>query len=188
MSDRNRKDVIIKAALAIITSDGAGKLSFDTLAERTGFTKSGILYHFPTKHALLQALVNYAYAPFFVLYARLVTDQQPHAGRTVLGYIRALNEGCGEGADTYAAVTAIVSEQPVLLDVHRNLYRTVRQDIIADGGDFAEQWAIIATLDGLWFDDMARLYSITSQERQQIVDHCLRQAHQLTGQPADVRL
>lgn len=49
---------ILRAADAIATESGAGMVSLDAVAERAGISKGGLLYHFPTKGKLLQALVE----------------------------------------------------------------------------------------------------------------------------------
>lgn len=49
---------ILRAADAIATENGAGMVSLDAVAERAGISKGGLLYHFPSKGRLLQALVE----------------------------------------------------------------------------------------------------------------------------------
>lgn len=52
------RERILRAADAIATESGAGMVSLDAVAARAGISKGGLLYHFPTKSALLQALVQ----------------------------------------------------------------------------------------------------------------------------------
>ena len=37
---------------------GSGRLTLDAVAERAGLSKGGLLYNFPTKEALLQAMIQ----------------------------------------------------------------------------------------------------------------------------------
>lgn len=55
LSTRER---ILRAADAIATESGAGTVSLDAVAARAGISKGGLLYHFPTKSDLLQAVVE----------------------------------------------------------------------------------------------------------------------------------
>lgn len=55
LSTRER---ILRAADAIATECGAGMVSLDAVAARAGISKGGLLYHFPSKSALLQAVVE----------------------------------------------------------------------------------------------------------------------------------
>src|SRR5690606_21477655 len=51
------KDAMLDAAEVVLTEQGAWRLTLDSVAEQAQVSKGGLLYHFPTKDALLQALV-----------------------------------------------------------------------------------------------------------------------------------
>lgn len=53
--DRN---AILDAAEAIIGTAGAGQLTFDQVAARAGVSKGGVLYCFPSKSALIAAMME----------------------------------------------------------------------------------------------------------------------------------
>lgn len=50
-------EAILAAARALL--DGGAAVSLESVAERTGLTKPGLMYHFPTKSALMDALVDH---------------------------------------------------------------------------------------------------------------------------------
>ncbi len=50
---RSKRDLILAQAVDLIAADGLAGLSFDSLATATGLSKSGIIYHFPSRHELL---------------------------------------------------------------------------------------------------------------------------------------
>lgn len=52
------KDSMLDAAEVVLTEQGAWRLTLDAVAEQAQVSKGGLLYHFPTKDALLQALVD----------------------------------------------------------------------------------------------------------------------------------
>lgn len=52
------KQRILEAAAEISREDGPGNLSLDAVAAKAGVSKGGLLYHFPSKTALLQAVVE----------------------------------------------------------------------------------------------------------------------------------
>ena len=52
------RDLMLDAAEVLLTEQGAWRLTLDSVAERAQVSKGGLLYHFPTKDALLQALVD----------------------------------------------------------------------------------------------------------------------------------
>ena len=49
---------ILDAASAIVMAQGAAALTYEELVEKSGVTRGGITYHFPTKRDLLVALVE----------------------------------------------------------------------------------------------------------------------------------
>ncbi|MGP6174570.1 TetR/AcrR family transcriptional regulator [Corynebacterium sp. A21] len=49
----NKKQEILKAAVELIEEHGLEALTFEALAEVSGMSKSGLIYHFPSRHELL---------------------------------------------------------------------------------------------------------------------------------------
>lgn len=52
----NKKDLLLATALSIVESDGLAALTYDSLSAASGISKSGLIYHFPTRHQLLVEL------------------------------------------------------------------------------------------------------------------------------------
>lgn len=52
----SRREEILDAAFEVIRDDGIAAVTFDSVAEAAGLTKGGLVYHFPSKEALLVAL------------------------------------------------------------------------------------------------------------------------------------
>lgn len=53
MARTSKKEVALQAALNIIERDGVPALTYESLAEATGMSKSGLIYHFPSRHEML---------------------------------------------------------------------------------------------------------------------------------------
>ncbi len=53
----NRRDQILDVAMQIAEESGARHLTIDAVVRKTGLSKGGVLYHFPSKVALLEGLV-----------------------------------------------------------------------------------------------------------------------------------
>ncbi|MBQ0819063.1 helix-turn-helix transcriptional regulator, partial [Microvirga sp. HBU67558] len=54
---KSSRERILDAAAELVSEIGSGRLTLDTVAERAGLSKGGLLYNFPTKDALLQGMV-----------------------------------------------------------------------------------------------------------------------------------
>ena len=55
----NSREKILAAAADVARESGPGNLSLDAVAQRAGVSKGGLLYNFPTKAKLMQALVEH---------------------------------------------------------------------------------------------------------------------------------
>lgn len=49
----NKREQIIDAAVDLIEHRGVDAVTFESLVQASGLSKSGIIYHFPSRHALL---------------------------------------------------------------------------------------------------------------------------------------
>lgn len=52
----SKKDAVLAAAYEIVEEDGISAVTYDRLSEVTGMSKSGLIYHFPSRHDLLIAM------------------------------------------------------------------------------------------------------------------------------------
>jgi AcrR family transcriptional regulator len=51
----SKREIILDAIVDLIERDGIGGLTFDAVAARTGITRGGLMYHFPSREALVLA-------------------------------------------------------------------------------------------------------------------------------------
>ncbi|MEU0673486.1 TetR/AcrR family transcriptional regulator [Streptomyces sp. NPDC006172] len=56
---RNAKRRILDGALNLLRAEGGGSITLDAAAKEVGLTKPGLMYHFPTKEALMLAVVDH---------------------------------------------------------------------------------------------------------------------------------
>ncbi|RUO23493.1 TetR/AcrR family transcriptional regulator [Aliidiomarina iranensis] len=54
----SKRDYILKQAELLVQEQGASNLTFDSLTEKTGISKGGLLYHFASKEALIVAMLE----------------------------------------------------------------------------------------------------------------------------------
>ena len=52
------RDRILDAAERLVVQTGASHLTLDGVAQSAGVSKGGLLYHFPTKEALLEGMIE----------------------------------------------------------------------------------------------------------------------------------
>lgn len=55
MNRNSKRTTILQVACRLVRKLGASHLTLDAVAKEAGVSKGGLLYHFPTKEALIQA-------------------------------------------------------------------------------------------------------------------------------------
>lgn len=55
----SKKQQLIEAAIEIVEKQGVNAVTYESLAAAAGMSKSGLIYHFPSRKALLNALNQY---------------------------------------------------------------------------------------------------------------------------------
>lgn len=116
------RGALLDAAERVVLRDGAGQLTMDAVAAEAGVSKGGVLYAFPSKDALIDALFNRAFAAMDEIGDAFLAS----AGDTPENRVRAhvLGEQGGErtrhralpGPDRqFHALTAISQRRPGLL-------------------------------------------------------------------------
>ena len=54
----SRRTALLDAALTVVRRDGAAALTLDAVAAEAGVSKGGVLYHFGSKRALIDGLLE----------------------------------------------------------------------------------------------------------------------------------
>lgn len=95
MARPSARPKLIEAALTVVEERGVTALTLDAVAKEAGVTKRGLIYHFPSKHALLQGIHESLAAR--VEWRLLEATGKDPEGATLVertrGYVRATLEG-----------------------------------------------------------------------------------------------
>jgi AcrR family transcriptional regulator len=159
------RDKIIHAARRIVEARGAAHLTFDELSVESGVTRGGITYHFPTKDALLQHLLEAVMQQWKASEAAL-TPANVECPRLadLLGFIRS-HTSQDEGRRKFVAgmLTAAV-HQPELLDSCR---KEVAERYASQTWDETSLRGYLLRLAsmGLFWDEMFQFQSLPASAR-----------------------
>ncbi|CAN7788781.1 hypothetical protein EOS_17185 [Caballeronia mineralivorans PML1(12)] len=184
-SERSR-NTAIKAALAILSRDGPGGLTFDALSRESGISKGGLLHQFRTKTGVLKALLDYQrryYGEVEIAYLR--SHHVPERAQRLAAHIATMRETINQRYSVNRAVLAALVQEPELLDSIRethavNLTR-LRED--ASDGDLAVfRWAAAI---GLAFTDLLGMSPLSTQERERLFERLLDEECWQGGAPSD---
>ncbi|MEA2288512.1 MAG: hypothetical protein QOD55_509 [Solirubrobacteraceae bacterium] len=150
----------------MIRHDGPRALTLEAVAARAGMSKGGLLYHFPSKDALVDALVDDWLGSF-------EGDVEAHADEH--GWVGAYAEACAAGAQssetraTDVALLAALAGDPSRLDAVRRRYAAWQRRITAEAPDDVDATVVRLAADGLWLADLLGLAPPTGRLRRDVL-------------------
>jgi AcrR family transcriptional regulator len=162
------KGRIIDAAEEVVLRDGVARLTLDAAAAEAGLSKGGVLYHFPTRDALVAGMVEKIIREFDEdIDRRLDGDSGP--GSFTRAYIRATmtpSSPAPEREDRLgAAVIAAAAAQPALLVPLQQAADRWQRRLEEDGIDPTMATVVRLACDGLWLCDLFGLAPPTAARR-----------------------
>jgi AcrR family transcriptional regulator len=162
------KERIVDAAEEVVLRDGVAKLTLEAAAAEAGLSKGGVLYHFPTRDALVAGMVEKIIREFDEdIDQRLDGDTAPGSfTRAYIGATMTPNSPAPEGEDRLgAAVIAAAAAQPALLVPLRQAADRWQQRLEEDGIDPTVATVLRLACDGLWLCDLFGLAPPTAARR-----------------------
>ncbi len=164
------RDTILAAAEAVVLKAGAAHLTLDAVAEAAGISKGGLLHRFPSKEALLGAMVarQIARCDDAVCARRKTLPDTP--GKELQAYVLGALSDAADTQRICSALLAAAANQPKLLaPVRENVRR--RLDLLAQttGGKLEAAAIICLAADGLWLMELLHLSPFSSAERKRII-------------------
>jgi AcrR family transcriptional regulator len=161
------RQAILDAAVNLLAEVGAGHLTLEGVAQRAGVSKGGLLYNFPTKNALLAAMIDGHMAWAKLLLAEM-EDTPDAAIREIVQrqFDARFSWLCNAATDRTAhSMLAAVAEQPELLEPIRKLQRAFWEKIKAGATDPNRLWLAWLASEGLLFDELMSLSPLSLDER-----------------------
>jgi AcrR family transcriptional regulator len=164
---------ILDAAEVIVRTRGVAGLTLEGAARQAGVSKGGLLYHFSTKEALLDALLK-RHASFIEEdFAAGVAEQPEGPGRVARAMLTwalglppdEANERCDRAA---AVFLAAFHHDPALLRPVREQIARIRDAVAGDGLKPGYGMAVMAAGDGLFMARIFSLYTLNEDERTEI--------------------
>ncbi|PSC06188.1 TetR/AcrR family transcriptional regulator [Alsobacter soli] len=165
----NSRDRILDAASEIVCEVGAGKLTLDAVAQRAGLSKGGLLYNFPSKDALLAAMVERMIgegrAEKEALRSQIAERRNLEAR---LACAVSLKVRSGAAQEVASGMLAALAENPGLLDPVRSLIADEWQAIKATSEDPDAAMVAWLAVEALGSLDMHSLSPVSPQDRVRI--------------------
>lgn len=165
------RELIFEACGRILTHEGLTNLTLEAVAAEAGLSKGGLLYHFPTKKDLIEALFEHHNRIFEARLEALLEEESEDAGAWLRAYAKASIEQIidPDNASLYASLFAAEERYASAHQLMRNKYIDWQQHIEDCGLD--PDWATLIrfAVDGLWFAEMHRYAPPDAERREEII-------------------
>ncbi|AXV80764.1 TetR/AcrR family transcriptional regulator [Ralstonia solanacearum] len=172
-SERSRK-AAIQAALAILSRDGPGQLTFDAIARESGISKGGLMHQFPNKGAVLKALLEHQiehFEQFTRGYLAAIGEDRPQAN--LAAQIATLRESLTTPHSVAFAILAALVENPELLAINRQMEAEAVKRIRAEAIDPDLSLLRMEAAKGLALSALFGLSALSAQERDRLFERLL---------------
>lgn len=168
----NKREHVLDAAARIVEREGAAHLTLDAVAGEAALSKGGVLYHFPSKRALLAGMLD-----------RLLTDFQQRTeateareGSVVSAWIKAEHEQSRTERVLAMSLLANAAEDPTLLDPARAFVRESFRRLEKAGPDGDLNLVLMLAVEGIRFLEMFGLLPLNRRELAAVHERLLRLA------------
>jgi len=167
---------ILGAAARIVEREGARHLTIEAVGREARVSKGGVLYHFSTKQALLEGMLEK-----LLEQGRIRNDALRETHRhTANPVLRAavLSERDQSAAERAMALSilAAAAENPELLAPAREALAEALDEAGASTEPRALGWVVLLAIEGLRLLDMLKLLSLSPAERKEVHDTLLHLA------------
>ena len=171
-------DPILDAAERVAQRDGVGRVTLDAVAAEAGLSKSGLIHHYPSKDALIGAMVlRMINAWGDACDASIARRAGEHAG-AARGLIDACfecpkSEGGGESQDEEdsrrgcVVIAALVHDAKHIEPV-RKVHRRIDSKLAADKLPPGLADVVHLALNGMWFNWVFNLSDLTPQRLERV--------------------
>lgn len=170
----NKQHHIVVSASNLVAEDGVGQFTLEAVAAAAGVSKGGLLYHFPNKEALIEAMIDSYLNDFEEQLERIrVSLPEDQHGRWLRAYVIASFEDVVDSSLVSAALAAIAN-QPELLQRLGKRYAIWQAQAIEDGVSPLTATLVMLATDGMWYTQTFGLNTTEKVGSDQIRDRLLK--------------
>lgn len=170
----NKKNNILTAVSEIVKEEGVVKLTLEMVAKRAGVSKGGLLYHYPSKEALIKGMVEEWTNIYFESIINLAYKDSKEKGKWNRAYVNTtFSDLDNNNKNLSTALTAALFINPDLLDEFKGKYDILQTKLINDGIDPLKITMARLSIDGLWFSEIFGITSLDEELKKQVFDELI---------------
>lgn len=164
---------ILAAAGELAHDTGLKHFSLDAVASRAGVSKGGLLYNFPTKAKLLEALVEQHLEEFRSALDEREKQHESAPGSVAAAYLELSVCEYDQSMPPPSGVLAAMAEDPSFLNPIRRFKRELLDRMLANANDETLALTIFLVMEGLRSMKLFDHEILTSEQRHAVIDALL---------------
>jgi AcrR family transcriptional regulator len=164
---------LLKAAIETMQVRGPQALTLDAVAAEAGVSKGGLLHHFRSKDALLEAILRQLFADFNDRVQQVYEAEPSRPGRWLRAYVRASFADDPLPLELAAMLLVAVSENTALLGLIQEDAARWHTRLLDDGIPAARATVVRQAADAMWTERLMQLPSDDPALRQQVLAELL---------------
>jgi AcrR family transcriptional regulator len=168
MGRNSRKLEILHAASKVVSERGIFNLTLEAVAEQAGISKGGLLYHYPSKEALVKGMVEHLASNYQKKIAETAEADPMDKGKWTRSFIDVTFNQSYENKDMNAGLLAAKAVNSDLLEPIRHAYKNWQHEIENDGLDPIKATIIRLAIDGIWLSELFDIYQIDDSKKEEV--------------------
>lgn len=173
----NSREEILDAAEGVVTEFGSGRLTLDAVAERAGISKGGLLYNFPSKEALLRAMLA-RHLERFDAACEVAGESETEGGKAgaaedLRAFVRAGFQSGSENSQVSAALLAAGAMDPKLLTPVREWHEAHLRKFSSGKRYPLRVLVLMLAMDGLWLNELLHTSAFGPEMKEQLMAEML---------------
>ncbi|WP_077328657.1 TetR/AcrR family transcriptional regulator [Virgibacillus siamensis] len=174
MAKNDTRYKILEAASSIVQEDGILDLTLEAAADRAGVSKGGLLYHFPSKDALIGGMVQYLMENYAASMQQEADQDPDEKGRWTRAFIKETFQQSTPSKNMDAGLMAAAAFNPDLLKPVQDAYENWQQKIENDGFEPVNATILRLAVDGLWFSEIFGLAPLEKNRRAKVLERLIQ--------------
>lgn len=172
---------IIEAAARVASASGTAHLTIDAVAAESGLSKGGVLYHFPSKRALLGGMLEHLIETSRQRAETHFAEHGQSGGARIQGHILAARQSTSDERAISMALLAAAAEDPELVAPARTHLAEAFEDARRECADPELGAVLLLAAEGLRFLEMLNLLPVDAAGRKRVEARMLELASQGAG-------
>jgi len=168
------RDAILVAAGGIVREQGAAHMTLDAVSAKAQVSKGGLLYHFPSKEALLLGMID-RLIEYLESLRKAEEDKLPDTpGKGLKAHIRAMALIDTRVSSVLPALLAAGAQDPKLLEPVKAV-RAKAAEVFCSRGISKEFAAVVSlAVEGMWIAEVLGTDRRSLKEQQSVANELLR--------------